>query len=81
VTPEEQAQVQAAITRLDISVRPIQVGDQISVFFQLGGANNLSMSLILTQDAARAISKAIKEGVEQAEVTLVKPQTGLVANA
>jgi hypothetical protein len=58
---------------LQINVTPAQVGDQIMVMLQIGDTAGMSVTLILNQDSARAVSRAIKEGVAQAEVTVVKP--------
>ena len=79
MTPEEQVAV-AQLMNLNYTVTPIQVGDQIRVLLQIATAVGVTTQYNLSQDAARALSKAIKDGVQQAEVTLVKPQ-GLVASA
>jgi flagellar basal body L-ring protein FlgH len=65
---------------LQINVAPAQVGDQIMVVLQIADSAGMSVSLMLNQDSARAVSKAIKLGVEQAEVTIVKPPS-MVAQA
>jgi len=77
MTPEEQAAVLQEATRLNFAATPMQVGQEIRVMVQIGDIAGLSFTMLLTQDAARAISKAIKEGVENAEVTVIKPASAI----
>lgn len=80
MTPQEQEQF-VVLASLNYNVTPVQVGDEIKVIVQIAAAIGVTNQYVLSIDAARALSKTIKEGVEKAEVTLVKPQSGLVASA
>ena len=77
--PREQLeQLAAEVTRIQWQIEPIQVGNEIRVIIQISAPHpGLSMTFIATQETARLVSKAIKDGVERAEVTLVKPQSVL----
>lgn len=77
MTPEEQSQIMLQSTRLDIQVTPVQVADEIRVLVQIADIAGMSFTLSLTQDAARAISRAIKQGVETAKVQIVKPPSAI----
>ena len=83
MTAEEQQAV-AQLTALDYSITPVQIGnpghEEIRVLVQIGTRIGVTSQYLLTQEAARMLSKAIKDGVERAEVTLVKPQS-VIANA
>jgi hypothetical protein len=79
MTPEEQSQIMVQATRLNIAVTPVQVGDEIRVLVQIADIAGLSFTMSLTQDAARAISRAIKQGIEAAEVQIVKPQSAIAS--
>ena len=76
-TPQEQL---SEATRLNFAAQPMQLGNEMRVLVQIADVAGMSFSLLLTQDAARALSKAIKEGVELAEVAILKPQSA-IANA
>jgi hypothetical protein len=76
-TAQEQL---AEATRLNFAAQPMQLGNEMRVLVQVADVAGMSFSLLLTQDAARALSKAIKEGVELAEVAILKPQSA-IANA
>ena len=80
MTNDERQQLMAEATRLNFHVSPIQVGEEIRVLVQIGDIAGMAFTLSLTQDAARALSKVIKDGVQRAEVTLVKP-TSAIATA
>lgn len=80
MTPQEEAQVMAQATRLNFQATPVQMGPEIRVLVQVGDIAGMTFTLALTQDGARAVSKLLKEGVEKAEVMIVKPP-GLVASA
>jgi len=64
-------------TRLNFAAQPMQLGNEMRVLVQVADVAGMSFSLLLTQDAARALSKAIKEGVELAEVAILKPLSQL----
>lgn len=74
MTPEERAQIEA-MTQLGYNVQPVQLGQEIRLLVQIATQVGVTCQFILTIDAARLLSKTIKEGVERAEVTLVKPQS------
>lgn len=57
---------------------PVQVGDQIMVHVAIFTRVGLAVTLTVPQEVAKNFSKAIKNAVEQAEVTLVKPPSALV---
>ena len=79
MTPEEQQQV-AQLVQLNYNVAPVQVGQEIRLLIQVATNVGVMCQFVLAVDAARALSKIIKEGVERAEVTLLKPQS-LIASA
>ena len=74
MTPEEQAQV-ADLTTLGYNVEPVQLGNEIRLLVQIATQVGVMCQFVLTVEAARALSKTVKDGVERAEVTLVKPQS------
>ncbi len=76
MTPQEQAAFEQ-LRALGFNVQPIQSGDQILVLIQIATNVGVMNQLVLTIDAARMLSKTIKDGVEKAEVTLVKPQSAI----
>ena len=80
MTPEER--LEAELTRINIAATPVQMGQEIRVLLQMGGHNGITFTVALTQDAARAVSKILKDAREKAEVMLVKPEgPKLVAEA
>ena len=74
MTPDEQAAF-AQLMQLGYNVQPVQLNDEIRVLVQIATQVGVMAQFVLTQDAARLLSKTIKDGVERAEVTLVKPQS------
>lgn len=80
MTPQEQEQF-VALSSLQCNVTPVQVGNEIKVLVQIAAAIGVTNQYVLDIGAARSVWRTIKEGVEKAEQTLVKPQSGLVANA
>lgn len=79
MTKEEQQQV-AQLTALGYNVQPVQLGEEIRLLVQIATQVGVMCQFILTQEAARLLSKTIKDGVERAEVTLVKPKS-VIASA
>lgn len=79
MTAEEQ-QAFEQIRALGFNVQPVQMGNEILVMVQIATNVGVMNQYVLTQQAARLLSKAIKDGVERAEVTLVKAQS-LIATA
>ena len=71
-----QSQPQAA-PDMTFTVQPMQIANEIRVVIQVQDLAGMTFVLLLTQQNARTLSKLIKEGVEKAEVTLVKPQSAL----
>ena len=61
------------VPNLQFNITPVQMGEQIILQISVADAAGMSLTLFLSQDVARLFSRAIKEGVEKAEVTLVKP--------
>lgn len=70
--------VPAPTSDLQINAVPVQVGNEIKVLIQIGDRFGLSMGLCWPIDVARNFSKAIKNAVEQAETTIVKPPSAIV---
>jgi len=62
---------------MTFTVQPMQIANEIRVVIQVQDLAGMTFVLLLTQQNARTLSKLIKEGVEKAEVTLVKPQSAL----
>jgi hypothetical protein len=70
--------VPAPTSDLQINAVSVQVGNEIKVLIQIGDRFGLSMGLCWPIDVARNFSKAIKNAVEQAETTIVKPPSAIV---
>ena len=62
---------------MQFNVAPVQIGDQVMVLVQVADTAGVMVQFTFSQDVARIFSKAIKDGVEKAEVTLVKPPSML----
>lgn len=76
MTPEEQQQV-ANLMALGYNVQPVQLGNEIRLLIQIATQVGVMCQFVLTQDAARLLSKTIKDGVERAAVTLIKPPSAI----
>jgi len=74
MTPEEQQQF-ATLVSLGYNVQPVQQGQEIRLLVQIATNVGVMCQFVFTIEAARLLSKTIKDGVERAEVTLVKPQS------
>jgi hypothetical protein len=68
---------QAPPPSLQFNVQAVQMGSEVCVMVQVGDNVGLSMSLILTQAAAKALARAVREGVDIAEKTIIKPQSAI----
>lgn len=81
MSDQKRTQIMAEATRLNFAVTPVQLpgAQEIRVMVQIGDIAGLSFTMLLTQDVARLLSKAIKEGVEKAEVTVIKPQSAIAS--
>lgn len=75
--PQTQQPVDA--TQLNFGATPVQVGQEIRIAIQVGDVAGLAFSMLLTQQAARALMYLIRDGIEKAETTIVKPQSGLAS--
>jgi hypothetical protein len=71
MTPEEQAAI--AGSELTVNVVPLQVGNEMRVMMQLGGRNMLTVTVALTQDAARMVARAIQAGIDEASKKIITP--------
>jgi hypothetical protein len=66
-------------TQLNFGATPVQVGQEIRLAIQIGDVAGLAFSMLLTQEAARVFMYMIREGIEKAEATIIKPPSGLAS--
>ena len=66
------------VSDIQIGAGPLQVGDQIMVGISLATKSGVNVQIVWPIDVARNFSKAIKNAVQQAEVTVVKPPSLIV---
>ena len=72
MTTEEQAQL-AALSQIHFNLQVVQAGQEIRIMVQIGTDVGVMNQYFFNQDVARMLSKALKNAVEQAEVTVIKP--------
>lgn len=66
--------------QLNFAFTPIQTGDEIRLAIQVNDIAGIYGSVVLTISAARQIMYKLREGIEAAETTIVKPQS-MIASA
>jgi hypothetical protein len=80
ISREQLEQLALQATRVDYRAEPIQIGEEMRIMVQIGAPlAGVTVTFVWTQDVARMISKALKDGVERAEVAIVKPQSAIAS--
>lgn len=74
-----QAQQSVDPTRLNFGATPVQIGDEVRLVIQISDVAGLAFNMMLTQQAARAFMYLIRDGIEKAEATIIKPASGLAS--
>ncbi len=80
--PELKPQIQKPVDpyQLNLAATPFQAGDEIRLMVQVSDIAGMQFALALSIHAARAMMYMLRDGIEKAETTIVKPQS-MVASA
>ena len=80
--PELKPQIEQPVDpyRLNLAATPFQAGDEIRLMVQVSDIAGMQFALALSVPAARAMMYMLRDGIEKAEITIVKPQS-MIASA
>jgi hypothetical protein len=73
-SPNPRPEAQPNMT---FQLTPVQVGDRIMVQIQIGTSAGVTVTLLFEQAVTRQFLQALKEILNQAATTVIKPQSAI----